>query len=343
MASSSPPAACPILHLPLELMDRIITACITPRDRISLASTCTTISQRYYLPAILSRLQQHLWSTDLPPQLFYLANVVDGSPGFAPFFISSLRLSDDRTRITCGITSPSFNESTDGIPVRSHSFIDVSRGYVANVLPEYFAPLAQIRRLGGPSFATRQVDDHVWHNDTESWFHDALPPKVLRPIDYDIAKNTRRVDWRSVIGGRMRPALVRALSRRFPCSECNNVGHLVVKMADLLRFVPFSPPNFTRTDARGSRRWPELILLGEECESAVGFRIPCPRCKGYDRAVEDCAIQVLEDKERKEQRVEEEEERREKAKIKKAKVKKEEREFKEAKKKGNKKQKRARG
>lgn len=189
MTSSDPP----IYRVPLEVFDKIFDGAASPLDRIAFACASDTLSNRYYLPAIVSKLNLH----KLRPytdrlggylQLLCLTDVVQGKPGFAPFFISSVELSLNRKKITVGITSPIFAELKKNIPTRSYIFVDLADGPRATLHDEY-TDNSMDEILDGV-FATMEADLEYWENDVRE------PVGLERaPIDRDWKVNTKKVDW----------------------------------------------------------------------------------------------------------------------------------------------------
>ena len=102
MSSTDPPTGTPLFHLPNELLDNIYDHVDELRDRLSFASTCKALEERFYLLAVLFNLELHTvlshggkWE---PPLLFCLLDALEGQPGYGPFFISSVRLSAEGSR-----------------------------------------------------------------------------------------------------------------------------------------------------------------------------------------------------------------------------------------------------
>jgi hypothetical protein len=286
MASSDPP----IHRVPLEVFDKIFDGVASPLDRIAFACASDTLSNRYYLPAIVSKLNLHKLRPEidrpavyLRPQLFCLSDVVQGKPGFAPFFISSVDLSSDRKKITVGITSPIFAELKKDIPTRSYMFVDLDDGPRATLYNEYtFNLMDEI--LDGV-FATMEADFEYWEDDMRE------PVGLGRaPIDRDLKVNTKKVDWKMTMAGRLVPASVELLKERFKCKECKGTDEIEVDEATVARYVRTVLWSNSRS-YHLTRRWPDLPRAYQGYEPYdpslhMGFEISCPRCKGYEVAME---------------------------------------------------------
>jgi hypothetical protein len=307
MASSDPP----IHRVPLEVFDKIFDGVASPLDRIAFACASDTLSNRYYLPAIVSKLNLHKLRpyTDRPgvylrPKLFCLSDVVQGKPGFAPFFISSVDLSSDRKKITVGITSLIFTELKKDIPTRSYMFVDLDDGPRATLDNEYtYNSMDEI--LDGV-FATIEADFEYWQNDLRE------PVGSGRaPIDRDLKVNTKKVDWKKTMAGRLVPATVELLSKRFKCRECKGTGEVIVTPGAkiLRRYVLARPSSFLLLVlTRSWNRWPDLIRDADVPDDNLPpyeFDIRCPRCKGYAAAVDQLDAMLEEFEESLPERMEE--------------------------------------
>jgi hypothetical protein len=282
----------PIHRVPIEVVDKIVAGVPSPLDRIALASASATLSNRYYLPAIASKLNLHKLGNrsgglgEYPyPDLFCLSDAVQGKPGFAPFFISSVDLSSDRKKITVGITSPIFAEFKKDIPTRSYMFVDLAEGPRATLHNEYTVDLME-EILDGV-FATIEADFEYWQNDLRE------PVGSGRaPIDRDLKVNTKKVDWKKTMAGRLVPATVELLSKRFKCRECKGTGEVIVTPGAkiLRRYVLARPSSFLLLVlTRSWNRRPDLIRDADVPDDNLPpyeFDIRCPRCKGYAAAVD---------------------------------------------------------
>lgn len=223
---SSPSRPCRLLALPFELQDKIVNEVESPLDRIALVATCQTLADRHYLPAVVSKLQLHslclmeiqepgeqVTMIYLDPQLFCLSGAVQGEAGFAPFFMSTVELSPDCTKITVGLTFPAIDRFDDEWPTRCYCFLHME-GERASMDPEYGVPLLD---LGEERYATETVDVEQWSH------HDPEGERTI-PLEADMELRTTEVDWRMTMAGRLIPATGELLKTRFKCPECKGEG-----------------------------------------------------------------------------------------------------------------------
>jgi hypothetical protein len=223
MASSDPP----LLRLPLEVTDKIADDLRNNRDLMAFASTCRSITERYYLPAVVSQLVRHsLQSMVAPdtgdrfyttPELFCLSNAGEGEPGYAPFMITSAVLSPDRDNVTVGITSPVFTRFIKDVPTRDYFFVhvEIMGDGRATMYPNYVKML-------------RETNAGVFKDPDEFQGYGRVRPPTARdvmrsPAERDLEVNTVSVDWREKVAGRLVPATRELLAQRFVCPECKGL------------------------------------------------------------------------------------------------------------------------
>jgi hypothetical protein len=287
MTSSDPPLLC----LPPEVTDKVTDNLEDDEDLLALASTCHPFAERYYLPAVASRLGKAYHGPDPEeadeeedsdsPRLFCLSNTVDGELGFSPFFISSAVLSPDRTKIAVGITSPAFNELRDDAPTSSYIFVDTSdREGVARMSRWYETPCGEV---GDGLFLRGDTDRAYWRDDERE-------KRLARaPVTRDLEVKTATVDWGKTLAGRLVPATVELLEERLDCPECGGVHKVTITENTLRQYVPSRRPSISAlADSMiPADSWPELRRRSTTGgDAAIGYEVTCPRCRGYDDALE---------------------------------------------------------
>jgi hypothetical protein len=220
--SSLAPSGTPILEMPLEVIDHIERGISKPQDRIAFASTCSALFKRYHLPAVFSRLEKHLvhrcsHGRFQNTKLFCLAHARKGEPGRKPFLITSLVMSPNRTHIKVGLTQPSIGRHVRDHPTRSYIFVN-TEGKRAVMYPDYVESLPH---LGNGIYIPNGVDHAYWDGNAPTNI-----PHFKSPFSRDLRFRTKEVDWRATMAGRLVPATVKLLRKRFRCPECKGRGKI---------------------------------------------------------------------------------------------------------------------
>lgn len=169
------------------------------------------------------------------PQLYCLSRARKGHEGYAPFFISGVKRSSDRRSIAVGLTYPEYATAADDIydesfiPTKSYAFVNTEGAGRATMYRDYIETLNEFEVPG--CFATNYCDQD---------YYECCDLEIIgqrAPVEYDLDVHTHVVDWRKTLKGRMVPATVKLLWKRFKCPECDGKRKIILDHQAMLRYV----------------------------------------------------------------------------------------------------------
>jgi hypothetical protein len=280
--SSLPPPDCPLLLLPLNILEYVQGAIVGFPTRIAFASTCKTLFKRYYIRTLLARLECLTIKTDVhgrwgrykSPRLFCLTS----GTSVGPFYISSVELSKDG-HIMVGVTWPRFVGREGNAPTRSFMFVDYTgAGVGAEAAVMHHEYTKRLVVFGEGIFVTEVVDWESWEDELA--YHDHLGPKPPKkaPMSMDLKRRTGTVPWKVVAASGVVRATRDRLRAQKPCSECKGKCTIEIDGNVVTRYVSLCSSPVPSLKSCWYR-WPELAVEeGDSDERFMGHRVPCPRC-----------------------------------------------------------------
>ncbi|KAL8281270.1 hypothetical protein RQP46_006304 [Phenoliferia psychrophenolica] len=196
---AGPSTACPIVDLPLELMEKVVSH-LSYEELYTLASTSKPFQNTYRLRAVLMKLERYAMcdyvndSTDggWERELFCLSDAQPGEFGWEPFFMmiseDSLHIEDGKQVLDVTGISPAFERFDLEGPTNSYLFI-------------------------------KQIKSRVWLKS--QYFEKAHHFQT----DLDESES---IDWDSELAGRLVRATPKLLKSRFKCPECHGTGYMAI-------------------------------------------------------------------------------------------------------------------
>ncbi|KAL8283536.1 hypothetical protein RQP46_005639 [Phenoliferia psychrophenolica] len=198
--------ACPIVDLPLELMEAIISN-LDCDDLYSLASTSKLFHTTYHLRAVLMKLEQYSLSDGAwDGELFCLSDAKSGEFGWSLFLMmlsdEPLEVDDAVQYLTVEAVSPTFERFRRSKPTSAYLFIQQTDSEV---------------RLRAKYFDVHFSKDLI---------------------------DTKYLDWDADLAGRLVRATPGLLEERFECPECEGTGEIILGTKNLRkRYVNLASPS----------------------------------------------------------------------------------------------------
>ncbi|KAL8283537.1 hypothetical protein RQP46_005640 [Phenoliferia psychrophenolica] len=127
-----PAPACPIVDLPLELMEDIISR-LSYKDLYALASTSKLFRKTYRLRAVLMKLERYSLcdNSSWNGELFCLSDAEPGEFGWSPFFLDlsaePLEIEGNNQYLNVEAVSPEFERFDDAAPTSAYLFIQQTK------------------------------------------------------------------------------------------------------------------------------------------------------------------------------------------------------------------------